>query len=428
MKPLLKFLPLLILYVVLVLLLSKDSIMADEVRYYMFADNLAKGFYTESDNPNLLSGPGYPFYLYIFVKLHLPYIAPRFGNAVMIFFSVFFLYKTLSIYIPAKRATILSYCFGLYYPMLEWIWMNFSECLCIFLMCGFMYYTVLYLRSDKPKIAHLLLAGGLLGYLVLTKVLYSYMVFAALFIMILYYLLFRNPKALRSSSIFVVAFLVTVPYLIYTYNLTGRVLYWGSNGGEQLYWMTTHYKGEYGSWIESTTVLRREIPTMHPSHLSLYDTAYNMNLSWVEMNDLFMHRAVENLKNNPKPYLYNVIANAIRLVCDGPISFWGQSLRPYFYLFINSLLMIPLIFSLYPAWLHRQKIPFEIICLGLFTALYFGASVLLVAVVRYFIMVVPFLILWLGFIYTYFIQFTFNSKLQASNITNSKELHLVEND
>jgi len=410
MKKLFKFFPLFGIYVVLVLLFSKNELVNDEVRYYMFAQNLVNGFYTEADNPNLISGPGYPFYLYPFVKWSLPYLFPRLGNAVLLFFSVIFIYRTMLFYSSERMATLLAYGFGLQYPMLEWLWINFSECLSVLSICGFIYYAAKSLRSERPAARDLVLAGFLLGYLALIKVIFGYAILMALFLSGIYYFNYRNALGIRSIWILTVAFAVTLPYLIYTHQMTGRYFYWGSNGGEQLYWMTTHYPKEYGSWVESTSVLWRRIPDMHPEHTRFYDSVYTK--PWVEMNDLFMKKAIQNIKKEPSAYLYNMVANIFRFISDGPYSYQHQSLRTYFYLFLNMLVIIPFLFSLYPAWVHRHDLPIEIITLFSFITLYLGASLLLCTVARYFVMVVPFLFPWFAFVYSHFIQISFCNKLK----------------
>ena len=44
------------------------------------------------------------------------------------------------------------------------------------------------------------------------------------------------------------AFIVNVPYLGYTYHLTGKMFYWSSFGGNNLYWMSSPYPEEYGNY------------------------------------------------------------------------------------------------------------------------------------------------------------------------------------
>jgi hypothetical protein len=50
MKSIIKFLPLLGLYVFIVLIASTHAFQGDEARYVLFANNLSQGFYSGSDN------------------------------------------------------------------------------------------------------------------------------------------------------------------------------------------------------------------------------------------------------------------------------------------------------------------------------------------------------------------------------------------
>lgn len=412
MKSLMLFIPLLIIYTINTLIFNSNELDSDEIRYVMFANNLVNGFYTEASNPNLMNGPGFPLYLAAYLKLGLPLIVPKLVNGLLIVFSVFFLYESLLYYVSKKAALLAAYCFGLYLPMFKWIRLNFSEAISMFLICGFMYFMIRLLTSERFRVKDLIIPAFLLGYLVLVKTIFAYAIYVALLLSILYFLLYRTQKSAKNVAVFVLSLVVTIPFLIYTYSVTGRVMYWGSNGGEQLYWMTTRYDNEYGHWIDSDHLLLRRIPDMHPSHIALYDSVYNGKRSWVEMNDMFMHQAVENIKLNPKAYLYNIVANTMRMVADGPLSYKYQSLRPYLYLLVNALLIVPLFFSLYPAWKHRKSIPFEIITLSVFILLYVGGSALLAAIHRYFILVIPYIIFWLAFMYSNFIQISFKNNFE----------------
>jgi hypothetical protein len=371
----------------------------------MFAENIVNGFYTHATNPNLMNAPGFPLYLAIFLKLNLPLWVPKFINGILVMFAAYFLYRALLYYAPHRTALFVSYAFGLYVPMFKWIRLNFSESVCLFLFAGFIYFSVKALRADKFRWKDVLIPSFMLGYAILCKAQFAYVAFATLIFAIAAYIFLRDGKAARGVAILATSFLLAVPYLIYTYSLTGRVLYWGSNGGEQLYWMSSDKENEYGMWIESDLLLNRLIPDMHPEHIRLYDSVYAIG-NWVEMNDIFYAKAKENIKANPRAYLYNVAANAWRLVSDGPTSYSKSSMRPLAFLFANSFIILPLIFSIYLGWINRRAIPLEVLGLTLFVLMYLGASLLHGAVIRYFVAAVPFLLLWLGFVYSNFLRIT----------------------
>ncbi|MFM7359153.1 MAG: hypothetical protein ACKO1T_11320 [Sediminibacterium sp.] len=60
------FLPLLFLYVALAAFGHRNEMEGDEGRYFMFAQNLAQGFYSPREGLNLWNGPGYPLFLYTY--------------------------------------------------------------------------------------------------------------------------------------------------------------------------------------------------------------------------------------------------------------------------------------------------------------------------------------------------------------------------
>jgi hypothetical protein len=62
------------------------------------------------------------------------------------------------------------------------------------------------------------------------------------------WILHRNLNHKKGFVIILIAFAITLPWLIYTYDLTGRIFYWTSVGGNNLYWLTSPHKNEYGNW------------------------------------------------------------------------------------------------------------------------------------------------------------------------------------
>ncbi len=412
-KPLLKLMPLLLIYVVYVLIFAENELHADEVRYHMFAENIVNRFYTNAENPNLMNGPGYPLFLAAFLALDLPLIVPKLVNALMVFFSVFLLYRSLIFYVPAKTAMISAYVMGLYYPMFKWMRLLFSDVLSLFLLCCFIYLTLQLLRSNRFAFRQMIIPGFLLAFLIWVKVFFALVVLTGIVTGIVYFLVVRKKVVLKWVTLLLLGYGLATPWLVYTYQMTGRVWYWSSNGGEQLYWMSSHLDQEYGNWIESTSVLNRDFPEMDQRHLVLYDSAYTK--PWIERNDLFFHIAKENIKKDPGGYVYNAIANALRLVADGPNSYYHQSLRPYFFLFFNLILLVPLVLTILPAWKNKQYLPFEIIAVCFLILIYWGGSIFIASIQRYFIIIVPFILLWITFVFSHFVQVTFKNQWSNSH-------------
>ena len=76
---------------------------------------------------------------------------------------------------------------------------------------------------------------------------------------------FRNKKSVNFSRVLMILLIsigLTIPYLTYTYYHTGKIFYWATSGGNNLYWLTTPYEGEYGSWLNFEK-LKRESTVEH---------------------------------------------------------------------------------------------------------------------------------------------------------------------
>ncbi len=397
-----RFLPLLILYVVIIVLFSNDELIGDEKRYVAYAENLLDGFYSEQDDPYLRNGPGYPFFLVPFFLLKLPSIIPTIANAFLLFFSVILFYRILLRYVGEKIAFAGALLLGIYPVFFRWIPVLSPEAMGLFLMCGFMYFYTGVQHEPQYLRRNIIAAAIFMGFLILTKYIFGYVVLAMIISHLALFLFNRSSFNSRSIIIFSLSFMCAVPYLIYTYSLTGRGFYWGTNGGEQLYWMSSPHMNEVGSWHGKKMVLEDGIPGLKKDHIEFYRQVDS--LTNVERDDEFKKKAIENIKRYPHMYIKNWIANIGRYVFGYPFSYRKQSLLPLAYIIPNMFVVVPLILALYPAYLGRRKIPLEIWALMLLFCFYSGAVSLIWAITRYLIPIVPIVFLWLFFVYTHVIQ------------------------
>src|SRR5262249_4630119 len=115
----------------------------------------------------------------------------------------------------------------------------------------------------SPAKKHQILAGFLLGYLALTKVFFGYAILTGLIIAGLVYLLKRSKVLRKAIVVCGIALAICLPYLLYTYSLTGKIFYWGNSGGLQLYSMSTPYQGEYGDWLFIEHVKPNKVSAEH---------------------------------------------------------------------------------------------------------------------------------------------------------------------
>ncbi len=402
MKTALRFLPLLAIYIITIIVFTNTELEGDEARYIWYAENLINGFYTESDDPYLRNGPGYPIFLMPFVALGLPYIFPALANAFCLYFAVLYLHQTLTKYVDVRSAFVSSFIFALYPVFFRWIPQLSPEALATLLICGAIYYFSHSYHDNKISTSKIILGGVFLGSLVLTKFLFGLVIFACCFTSLIVLLFKRIPYAIISSGILSIAILCCIPYLIYTYQLTGKTFYWGTNGGEQLYWMTSPYVGEWGNWQSKRRVLNNKLDGMNPNHLTFYQSIND--LSNIERNEAFKKKAIEHLKVHPEKYLLHYAANWSRIFFSYPLSFRNQSLLAYCYIVPNIFLLVFMIFSVYVVLIKRRRFPNELLLIWLFFLIYTGGTSLLSAKTRYLLPVIPAIFLWLTFIYSNYIS------------------------
>lgn len=417
-KSVLHFLPLLVLYVVLISIFSSDELVGDETRHMKYATNLTHGYYTSADNPELGNGPGYPLIISLFVILDAPYLFIRLINAFFMFAGVLLFYKTLLIYTRPTVAILLSYCLGLYTSSLKWMLLIHSEALAVFLVCGFIYYFIKFNHQKSQKYKYLLSSGFFLGFLVLTKVIFAYVVLFCLLLYLISFFLLKIKKSLNPVVVCGVAFVVCLPYLIYTYSLTGNHFYWGSQGGEMLYWRTSPFPNEYGDWISKDVIFGIEehnffsSSAMTNNHRSFLESLEPY--SHVERDNLYKEKAIENIKQYPIKYVQNTVASALRLFFNYPYSYTQQKVSTYFYIIPNSILLLFLLSSVYVAIRNPKSIPFEIRFVFLVALIFIGGLILLDGRVRHLIPAIPILLLFIGFVYNGLVTIEIGPKLNQN--------------
>jgi hypothetical protein len=268
-----------------------------------------------------------------------------------------------------------------------------SECIAIFLVCGFMFHFCALFQENRRFRPHMLAASMYLAYLALTKVFFGYVI-AAMLASLLVWRIWQRTYAVRTAlTVFLLALLWCTPYLFYMYSATGKVFYWGTSGGISLYWMSTPYPGEYGSWYSSTQVLDRPELTPHRQFFASLD-----NMTDVERDAAFKSQAIRNIKNHPKAYLRNWAANVGRLLFSYPFSFGPQTLTTYFYLAPDMFIVVLFVVSLIPAVLRSRAMPFELWFMLAFAVIAFGGTTLVSSYERQFRPLVPILWVWVGLV------------------------------
>lgn len=408
-NPFIIFLPLLLLYFVFIFLMHDDANVQDEGKYLMYAQNLLQGFYSPPD-PNIYLGvgPGYPIFLTIFLLFNIPLLFISLFNGLFYYLTVVIVFKLLSGICDFWKSILISVFVGMHFNIIENLPFILPETLPPFLLILIVYILKkAFNASDKrKKILFLVFSGGLLGFLALTKIIFGYVI-VTLFIVYLFFWILKIDKTRAKSVLFVliVGFIVTLPYLFYTYNLTGRIFYWGSVGGNNLYWMSTLYEDEYGSWypfhateIDSVSLSVNPIAEKMMKERHSADHTYFFSLNGAEQDDAYKEKAMHNITTNPLKFLKNCISNTGRILFSFPFSHTLQKPSTLMRLPFNGVIVVFFFIILFPLLYNWKKIDFSV-RFGLITAfIYFGGSILGSAETRMFNAIVPILVVTIGLV------------------------------
>lgn len=391
----------------------------DEFRYLWYAQNMLNGFYSpQSPNIQLINGPGYPIILMPFLALKLPLISMTIINALFYYFSIILLFKSLKKIVSFSLTLTFSLAWACYLIAYQNIPFIHTETFTYFLITILIYLTTNVFRNSVFSIKQLIYTGFILGYIVLTKMIFGYVIIFILAGSIILWII--NQKKINFRKILVInliALITVTPYLIYTYNLTGRLFYWGM-GSDSLYWMTSTSDAEYGDWtsrlVQNPLVAANyNIKGADSILIANHQEDFNEILKYqgIEQDDEYYKFAIRNIKAHPLKYAQNVILNIGRLIFHYPFSQAIHKPRTLLIFPINGALLTLMFFSLIPTLLNWRRIPFYLKFLLFFIFLYLGASILVTALVRMFTIVVPILLFWIAYI----VQNTLKIKLKIDH-------------
>jgi hypothetical protein len=391
-----KLLPILILYFVVFLVFAQNSIdYGDEARYAAYAENLTRGFYAPPDTLLLWNGPGYPLLLVPFAFFNIPWIYAKMLNPVFMFLACCFVYATLRVYMPGKRALFFSYLFALYPPFYAQLWLLLTESFVLMLVTAFILVITKWFETGMYRF--MVFAAAICAYVALTSVFFGYVILACLLLALL--LSRRSLTCRKSIAVYGIALLLCTPYLFYTYRLTGKVFYWANSGGSCLYWMTSPYPEEFGNWFSDETVMTRPELARHREFFSKL-----ASLDYVRRDEILKKQALENLKSNPPKVILNWVSNLGRMWLNFPFSYKYQHPRTLPYMVPNSLLLAAVVFCIYPLVKLRRILPAAIIHSIGFCLIFLAGHSLLYAEARYLCPVVPFIFIVIAYTATNLIR------------------------
>lgn len=412
-SPWLVFAPFMLLYAVIALKMTPhDHLILDEGRYWGFAENLLHGHYHYKEGYQFLwSGPGYPLLLMPFVAVDSPLWVLKLLNALLLYSSVVLFFHLLRLYISPRKALLGALLFACYYPMYE-VGLPYvmTEAWSMFLTVAPTYLLCKAFRFKDYRWKSLLLPAFLLGLLALTKVIFGYVLLVMVVICLGAWLVRGRSKQMANlMAVFGFALVFCLPYLAYTYSLTGKVFYWGNSGGLQLYWMATPFEDELGDWHVPTL---QEDPLLQEHHGAFF--AEIEGLGPVEKDAALQRKAIAYIRAHPKKFAYNWVANLGRTFFSHPLSFLKPSNGLFRYLVPNIFLIVFAVMMLFPTLRYYTKFPLEILVMLVFSLVYLGGISVLASYPRFLFMIVPIWMLWIAWGLHRFVKVNFGNSSEAN--------------
>lgn len=209
----------------------------------------------------------------------------------------------------------------------------------------------------------------------------------------------NSKKGLIITSL---AFLVILPYMVYTYNLTGKLFYFGSAGNDTFYWMSTPHEYEYGSWNNSKFEANADGPEkqlgtelLKANHQKNFDRI--AQLPPLEKDDAFLEMAIDNIKKHPVKYLKNCVSNVSRLFFSFPKNYTFEV--PIYKVWYFSIIYVLLLYSLFITLFKWKSINYSIQVVCILSFIYLGGSTVVSVDNRQLLIIMPALILWIGYIF-----------------------------
>ena len=339
-RPWLKLLPLLALYLALTVVIHPrlGPCQGDEGRYLDFARNLLRGYYSPPGTVDLWNGPGYPILLASVAWSPYALFIARVANAFLLYAALLYLQRTLAGWMTLRRSILLAGLFGLYPPALRYMPYALTETLAILLICGLAYHSlVMFEATGRRRLLHAALAAAYFAWLALTKVFFGVVLATLLASSLIVWLLVRSPAVRTAAATLAAAFILCTPWLFYTWNLTGRVMYWSTAGGSTLYWMSSPYAEESGDWFGSLASTEGNNLTLRSHHQALYESVSSLPAH--EADRVMTQKAINNIRHHPGKYFKNWTANIGRLLFNYPFSYTEQKMSSFYYIIPNSVFL-----------------------------------------------------------------------------------------
>jgi hypothetical protein len=291
----------------------------DEAPLVRYAARLLDGGYalpgTHDPTAFLWHGPGLPALMAPFLAIHAGLgVIRMLVGPLLLFAAVVAFHRVLSWRCSPPRALLGAWALGLYAPAWSVLGSTHKEPLAILLVVVTMGATLRYVQRGG---AGALVVGGLaFAALAMTRLEYGWAIAALLVVAGTAAVVRPGVGYGRLAGVCAVAALACVPWLAYTYHLTGHLFYWGNAGSLSLFWMsapTPDQLGEWHSWRHTLT--QAGLAAYRPVFLRLTP------LDPLHRDMALQHLAWLQATGHPEKFAVNLVANVGRMWAGLPFSF-----------------------------------------------------------------------------------------------------------
>lgn len=380
-----------VFYVGVTLVANRPGLIWDEWRYLWFAENLTQGFFVPPEHPDLLNGPGYPLVLAPLVALKVPLLGLRMLNAVFMALAAWFSFRAVLPYAGRRWALGVALVTALHPNLVRTAPYLMTEALAVCCVAGFAWAFTAALRAEKWNWGAVVGAAFAFGWLILARVFFGNVLMASTAFLLVGVILWKSQRGrlLRALAVMALAFVICIPWLVYTKAKTGDNLCWSTNGGELLYWATSTHDGENGHWFSEEDV--KVMPQLIANgHRDFYRA--NFHLPVKEREAVLKKKALENMRANPKGVVKNWLSNWCRLVFGFPRSYLPEELITVVMVLVNGPILLLVLATIGIGLMRWRTVPLEIALLAGVVFVYLGGTSLLPGLPRYTVVVWP----WIG--------------------------------
>ena len=384
----------------MLLLPAGEGWSGDEGVYLGLARNITHGFYRNGSSdgplnmcfpgwqtPDLWYGPGFPSLLAPLVALGLPVSVIRLVGPVLLIVAVFLFYRLLLLTVRPRSALLGALALGLFVPFYRYLPFLHSEFLALVCVIAAMIAITHVLRTGSRLAT--IGAAGALAVLALTRVAYGWVLTVLALVWLVHWLIRRRTSSRRLLVVHALALALCVPWLVYTYSVTGRPFLWATSGSLSLYWMSSPYAVDRGDWHCASDVFQLSWLAPHRAFF-----AAHAHDSPIAQDRALERQARHNIVHHPLKYLENLAENASRILFNAPYSKRPLNLRSTAFLVPGALLVALLALSITRVARRRVKLPPEGAAFLAFAAVAFLVHLPISAYVRMLIPMVP-PMLWL---------------------------------